>query len=64
VAAFEGSLQGGLGLAPDDFVVAVAVEGGIDPDRSGRCSDQVDACIGELGELFQVVAAVDDAGVE
>ena len=55
VAVFEGPLL--LGLAPEDFVVAVGVERRIDVD-------QVDAGIGQLGELFEVVAAVDDAGVE
>ena len=53
VPVLEGSLL--LGLAPEDLVVAVAVEGGVDVD-------QVYALVGELGELFEVVAAVDDAG--
>ena len=55
VAVFEGSLF--LRLAPEDFVVAVGVERRIDVD-------QVNAVIGQLGELFEVVAAVDDAGVD
>jgi hypothetical protein len=62
VAVFEGSLF--LGLAPEDFVVAIRIERRIDPDGSGPCSDQIDAGVGELGELFEIVAAVDDAGVE
>ena len=45
-----------LGLAPEDFVVAVGVEGRVDVD-------EIDAGVGELLELFEVVAAVDDAGV-
>jgi hypothetical protein len=58
VAVFEGSLL--LGLAPEDFVVAVGVERGIDVN-------QINAGIGEFGELFEVVggvAAIDDACVE
>ena len=55
VAVFEGAFF--LGLAPEDFVVAVGVEGGIDVD-------EVHALGGEFGELFEVVAAVDDAGVD
>jgi len=46
-----------LGLAPEDLVVPVAVERGINVD-------QVYACIGQLRELFKVVAAVDDAGIK
>ena len=45
------------GLAPEDFVVAVGVKGRVDVD-------QIDAPIGEPGELFEVVAAVDDARVD
>ena len=41
-----------LGLAPEHFVVAVAVEGRID-------IDQIDAVVGQLGELFETIAAVD-----
>ena len=52
---FERSLF--LGLAPEDFVIAIGVEGRIDVD-------QIDAGVGELLELFEVVAAVDDARVE
>src|SRR5207302_1325247 len=39
------------------LVVAVGVEGRVDVD-------QVDAGVGELFQLVEVVAAVDDAGVE
>lgn len=46
-----------LGLAPEDFVVSVGVEGGIDVN-------EVDAGVGEFLELGEVVATVDDAGVE
>jgi hypothetical protein len=45
------------GYPPKDLVVAVGIEGRIDVD-------QVDALIGELGKLFEVVPAVDDAGVD
>ncbi len=55
VAVVERSLL--LALAPEDLVVAVAVEGRVDVD-------EVDAVVGELGQLLEVVAAVDDAGVE
>ena len=43
----------GLGLAPEDFVVAVAVEPGVDVD-------EVNASGGQLGQLLQVVAAIHD----
>lgn len=55
VAVLEGAFF--FGLAPEDFVVPVAVERRVDVD-------QVHARVGELGELFEVVAAEDDAGVE
>jgi hypothetical protein len=55
VAVFEGSLF--FRLAPEDFVIAIAVERRIDVD-------QIHAMVGQLGELFEVVAAIDDAGVE
>jgi hypothetical protein len=55
VAVFEGSLL--LGFAPEDFVITIAGEGWIDVD-------QINAGIGQLGELFEIVAAIDDAGVE
>ena len=55
VAIFETSFF--LRLAPEDFVVAVGIEGWVNVD-------QIDAGIGEMAELFEVVAAVDDAGVE
>ena len=51
-------LRSGFGpLAPEDLVVAVAVEGRVDVD-------QVHAGVGELAQLVEAVAAVDDAGVE
>ena len=46
-----------LRLAPEDFVVSVGVERRVDVD-------QVDAGIGQVLQLLQAVAAVDDAGVE
>ena len=55
VAVFEGALF--LGLSSEDLVVAIGVEGGID-------IDEVDAAVGELAKLVEVVAAVDDAGIE
>ena len=44
-------------LAPEDFVVAVRIERRVDVD-------EVDAAIRQLAELFEVVAAVDDARVD
>ncbi len=55
VAVFKGALL--LGLAPEHFVVAVGIEGRVNVD-------QIHAGIGQLGELFQIVAAINDAGVE
>ena len=55
VAVFKGALL--LGLAPEDLVVAVGVEGRV-------YVNQIHAGVGQLGELFQIVAAVNDAGVE
>ena len=55
MAVFKRSLF--LGFAPEDFVVAIGVERRIDVD-------QINAGIGQLGELFEIVAAVDDARVE
>jgi len=55
VAVFKGALL--LGLAPKDFVVAVGFEGRVNVN-------QIYAGVGQLGELFQVVAAINDAGVE
>ena len=55
VAVLEGALL--LGLAPEDLVVAVGVEGRVDVD-------EVHAGVGELAELVEVVAAVDDAGID
>ena len=54
VAIFEGSLL--HGLAPEDFVVAIRVERRVDVD-------QINAGIGQLGESFEIVAAIDDAGI-
>ncbi len=50
----EGALL--LGLAPKDFVVPVRVEGRINVD-------EVNAGSGQLLELFQMIAAIDEAGV-
>ena len=61
VAVFKGALL--LGLAPEvraglaTIVVAVGVEGWVNVN-------QIHAGVGQLGELFQIVAAVYDAGVE
>src|ERR1035437_7342329 len=54
VAVFKGALL--LGLAPEDFVVAVGVEGRVNVN-------QIHAGVWQLGELFQIVAAINDAGV-
>ena len=50
VAVLEGALL--LRLAPEDFVVAVGVERRVNVD-------QVNAGVGQLLELFQVVAAIE-----
>jgi len=42
-----------LGLAPEDFIVAVAVERRVDVD-------EVNASGGQLGQLLQVVPAIHD----
>ena len=55
VAVFKGSLL--LGLAPKDLVVAVGVEGRVNVN-------QIHAGVGQPGELLQIVAAINDAGVE
>jgi hypothetical protein len=55
VAVLEGAFL--LGLAPEDLVIAVGVERRIDVD-------QVHAALGELAQLLQAIAAVDDARVE
>src|SRR5262245_6877799 len=44
-------------LRPENLVVAVGVERRVNVD-------EVNALVGELGELFEIVAAVDDAGVD
>ena len=54
VAVFKGALL--LGLAPKDLVVAVGVEGRVNVD-------EVNAFLRQFGELFQIVAAVNDARV-
>jgi hypothetical protein len=54
VAVLEGALL--LGLAPKDFVVAVGVEGRVNVA-------EVHAGVGQFLELFQIVAAVNDARV-
>jgi hypothetical protein len=61
VAVFKGALL--LGLAPETVpvrpltVVAVGVEGRVNVN-------QIHAGIGQFGELFQIVAAINDTGVE
>jgi len=55
VSVFEGSFF--FGFAPEDFVVSVGVEGRVDVD-------EVHGSVGEFLELFEVVATVDDAGIE
>jgi hypothetical protein len=55
MAVFKGALH--LGLAPKNLVVAVGVEGRVNVN-------QVHAGVGQLGELFQIVTAINDAGVE
>lgn len=55
VAVIEGALL--FGLPPKDFIIAIGIEGRVDVD-------QIDAAIGELRELVEVVAAVDDARVQ
>ena len=55
VAVFKGALL--LGFTPEDLVVAVGVEGRVNVN-------QIHAGIRQLGELFQIVAAINDAGVE
>jgi len=46
-----------LRLTPEHLIVPVRVEGRVDVD-------QVHAGVGQFGELFEVVAAVDDTGVD
>ena len=46
-----------LGLAPEDLIVPIRVEGRIDVD-------EVDAGIRQLLELLKIVAAVDDPRIE
>src|SRR5476649_1426047 len=61
VAVGKGALL--LGLAPAvasparTFIVAVGVEGLVNVN-------EVNAGVGQLGKLFQIVAAINDAGVE
>ena len=55
VAVFKGALL--AGFAPKDFVVAVGVEGRVNVN-------QINAGVGQFVELFQIVAAINDAGVE
>ena len=55
MAILEGALL--LGLAPEDFIVAVGVEGRIDVN-------EVDRVLRQLLELFQIVSAIDDPGVQ
>jgi hypothetical protein len=68
VAVFKGALF--LGFAPKDFVVAVGVEGRAFAAlmwlrlRRRVNVNEINAGVGQLGELFQIVAAVNDASVE
>ena len=55
MAGFKDALL--LGLAPKNFIVAVGIGRRVNVD-------QIHAGIGQLGELFLIVAAMDDAGVE
>jgi len=55
VAVFKGAFL--LGLAPEDFVIAVGVERRVNVNKVNTCARQ-------FLELFQIVAAVNDAGVE
>ena len=55
VTVFKGALL--PGLAPEDLGVAVGVEGRVNVN-------QIHAGVGQPGGLFQIVAAVNDAGVE
>jgi len=54
-AVVEGAFL--LGVAPKNFVVAVAVEGRVDVD-------EVNAGTGEVAQLLEVVAAVDELGLD
>ena len=58
------------GQAPKDLVVAVGVEGRafaapkwLRPRRRVYVN-QIHTGVGQLGELFQIIAAINDAGVE
>ncbi len=44
-------------FAPENFVVAVRVEGRVDVN-------QIDARIGQFTQLFEIIAAVDDTRVD
>jgi hypothetical protein len=55
VAVIEGAFF--FGFAPEDLVVAIGIERRVDVD-------EVHAMVGELFELVEVVAAVDDAGID
>jgi len=60
VAVFKGALLPGLApvlASPARTVVAVGVEGRVNVN-------QIHAGVGQFGELFQIVAAINDAGVE
>lgn len=48
---------GFLCLAPEDLIVAVGVEGRVDVDK-------VHAAVGQVAKLVEIVAAVDDAGID
>jgi hypothetical protein len=55
VPIFEAPLF--LGLAPEDFVVTVRVEWRVDVD-------QIDARLGQLAQLIEIIAAVNDARID
>ena len=55
VAVFEAALF--PCFAPEDFVVAVRVKRRVDVD-------QIDAAVGQLAQLIEVIAAVDNARVD
>jgi len=55
VTVLEGPLL--PGITPEDFIVAIRVEWGVDVDH-------IDAGIGQFPQLFQVVATIDGLSIE
>jgi hypothetical protein len=55
VAVFERASF--LSLAPEDLIIAVGVKRRVDIDK-------VNAAVGEFFKLVEVVAAIDDAGID